>query len=470
MNNAYMAMVECFEPKRDKGSFIQYDSEVIIFNFAAIREYKSLYCTKNFSNKSIDSFIKKIKKRKILSLPITYNVPVYKLKKYKKLFKMQDFNSFYNVSYSCLYDLYENASIIQDTDKDVIRKNINNFTGDDNYIEKSVAKIPIILATDENYVPQTSVTIISILENNKNLFFDIYILVPFKFQVETEKKFALIKEQYKNFDITYIEMKDAFSDAKLNIKHITSPTFYRLMAPSLFPQYRKVIYLDSDVIVEGNIGEFFNIDISGYYIAGVKAPAYHFSKNVNYCKENGLPAIDQYINAGVIIMNLELLRENNMEEIFIKLSKKGFRGQDQDILNGACYGHIKILEYKYNCMINKYENITKQLKKVIPLEEIYEAYNEPVIVHYADRKKPWNNLNSALADRWWKYATLSPFLEYMINVNIKDIISNAKEYRTTKKVDSDIVYIKNIIEKTFLFYKKNGLKATIMKIGEKIIN
>lgn len=448
-------------------------------------------------------------------LPVKYNALLINLVNSINLFNMNEFNAFYDTHYSCFYDLNEDVSILHfasklkpwiycDTpyadewlkyyqyypfNKMLQRKNFNSKS-------KLIInnEIPIILATDENYLPQTSITIISVLENNPKYYFNFYILIPNKFDEQTERKFFLIKKLYKNCKIDFIEMKDAFNDVKLNIPHITSPTFYRLMASSLFPKYNKIIYLDSDVIVEGDIAKYYSIDLNGYYVAGVKAPSYHAAPDGNkkYCKNNGLPAIDQYINAGVIIMNLEELRKNNMEDLFIELSKKGYRSQDQDVINGACYGHIKHLHYKYNCMITKYENERKQLKKVFTTEEINEANNMPVIIHYAAEEKPWKDIYCALADRWWRYAFISPFYFDIIEKFEKNIIKNVKEYRilsqnlknkeisklkrelnsnNLQKVDKyTFHYLNKKLINGIKCYKEHGLKYTLFRILDKIKN
>ena len=456
-------------------------------------------------------------------LPIKYNALLINLNNSVEKFSMRQLNKFYGTYYSCLYDLEDDVSILHFASKEKpwkysdtayadewmayyqvspINKPLNRtiyFSNTTNTVSGTYqTTIPIILATDINYVPQTSVTIISALENRTaNTIYHFYILVPQVFDQSTSESFEEISTHYKNCKIEFIEMNDAFSDCKLNIAHITSPTFYRLKAPSLLPQYKKAIYIDSDVVVEGDLAYYYQTNLDNYYIGGVKAPSYHFAPNGNleYCKNNGLPAIDQYINAGVILMNLDKMRQDNIEDRFIELSKCGFRSQDQDIINGVCYNHIKHLPYKYNCMITKYETVPEQALNVFTIPEINEAYNRPIITHYAAEDKPWKCVDCALADRWWKYARLSPFYNQILAKYISCIVDNAQKKRLiflygknsstqdssqneanairaswTYKIGRFITFIPRKIRGGIRCYQEHGMSYTLRRVKEKFLS
>lgn len=147
--------------------------------------------------------------------------------------------------------------------------------------------IPIILAADNNYAPYMSVLMISILKNAKsNPFIDFYLLVPDSFDNKYKKLIQKDCKFYTNKQINFINMKNAFSNTKQMISHITKQTYYRLIAAEILPEaYDKCIYLDIDTIVNCDISELYNIDLKDNYIAGVKGPIYHFAKdgNIKYC-------------------------------------------------------------------------------------------------------------------------------------------------------------------------------------------
>jgi len=394
---------------------------------------------------------------RVLVVPNKFNCLWINLVNSAGKFTMNQLNEFYGTNYSCLWELEDDAYIIHFASKEKPWKYTDtpySYIWNDYYLRSPcsfvpldrttffdkkplVSEIPIILATDSNYTPQTGITILSALENRESdIPYHFYILTPDIFEDSIMDKFKQIETLYGNCFIKTVFMGDAFKNTDMNIPHISFPTFYRLMAPALFPQYNKMIYMDSDVAVEGDLTEYFSTDLTGYYLGGVMAASYHWAPDGNrmYCEENGIPAIDQYINAGVILMNLEEMRRDGLVEKFLELVPLGLRSQDQDILNRVCYGHIKQLPYKYDAMIAKYESVPEQNEKIFTKGVINEGNNLPVITHYAAEIKPWASLSCALADRWWMYAKKSPFFEYMRDKFYDRMIENGKNDRLNRTV------------------------------------
>lgn len=274
--------------------------------------------------------------------------------------------------------------------------------------------IPIILSSDNNYAPYMYVTMFSMLENaDKSTFYDYYLLVPSAFSSKNTKLINQLKEKY-NCDIHFIDMKNAFSDLKMQISHITSPTYYRLLAANILPQkYEKCIYLDVDVCVCKDLSELYNIDLKDDYVAGVIAPIYLTNKK-KHCERLNLPNIDNYINAGVLLLNLKKIRQDNLTTKFVAFSNKNYESQDQDVINVVCFNYIKRLELKYNFM-TKYEknNVWETLikEKILTNQEVNDAHKKFVIIHYADVVKPWHTVNTVFDKVWWSYAWKTPYFK-----------------------------------------------------------
>lgn len=316
--------------------------------------------------------------------------------------------------------------------------------------------IPIILASDNNYAPYMSVLMISILKNAKsNPFIDFYLLVPESFKEKYKKTIQADCRFYKNKQINFIDMQNAFSQTKRMIAHITEQSYYRLKATEILPkEYDKCIYLDIDTIVNDDLSELFSIDIEDNYVAGVKAPGYHFPEDGNrkYCERIGIPSINQYINSGVMLLNLKKIREDNLTPTLCEEALKNYPTVDQDVINKVFYNKIKHLEFKYNAMTARIYAEDSKLLKIFTKEELDEARTTPFIIHYADKIKPWDSKNCIFADYWWKYAKLSNFYPQIIKSQIKENI---------KKVKDKI--LKNIYE-----YSKSDSHRTYKILGIKI--
>ena len=136
----------------------------------------------------------------------------------------------------------------------------------------------------------------------------------------------------------------------MHISHTSYATYYRLQLPSLLSDYDKCIYLDVDTCVCVDLTDLYQTNMSDYYIAGVIAAGYLYPEE-NVQKKTAELEIDNleaYINAGVLLMNLRKMRNDHMDDVFQKLMARKYTSQDQDILNKACYGHIKILHQILN--------------------------------------------------------------------------------------------------------------------------
>ena len=251
---------------------------------------------------------------------------------------------------------------------------------------------------------------ISILENkNKSTFYAFYLLVPSNLSQGNINKILSIADKYV-CNIYFKNMDDEiFKYIIMKIPHITVPTYYRLLIGDVLPiEIDKCIYLDIDICVCKDLSEIFKIDIKDNYIAGVVSPIYYFYEK-EHCKRLNLPSMKQYLNAGMLIMNLKQIRKDNMTNIFIELSKRNYESQDQDVLNIACYGKILTLPPKYNAQVLKLKENNPFLKDLYKEKDIIEAKNSPYIIHYSNKRKPWNSLDIYMEKYWWDIAKITPY-------------------------------------------------------------
>lgn len=281
------------------------------------------------------------------------------------------------------------------------------------YIEiKQKKYIPIVYASDNNYAKYTSVSIQSILENSaQRNFLIFYILIDDEFSERNKELLTNQVEKYGH-NIVFVNMKDAYKEENLKIAHISHHTYYRLQLPKILGYLNKLIYIDGDTIVLGNIGDLFDFDIKDSYFGGVKAPAFDNKKHRNRL---GIDT-SKYINAGVLLVNNRLLIKDKVQKKFEELLNNSYDCQDQDIINVAGFGKITLLPIKYNLM-TKYQNTFSRFisEGKIDKSEFDEAIKYPLIIHYADKIKPWDDKTSWLAAHYWEYAEKSPF--YITNEN-----------------------------------------------------
>lgn len=278
-------------------------------------------------------------------------------------------------------------------------------------------EINIVFATDEGYAMQTYISMQSIMECGKHSDKYVFWIMCNKSQdIDLMRYFTELQENYTNCIINYLDVGDCFENVPLPTAHITKPTYYRLLLPVLL-NVEKCIYLDSDIIVCNDLGTLYSISIEEYELAGVLACAYHKdtgSQN-KYMQEINIPAMDTYINAGVLIMNLKKMRESDFSKSAISMAEKKYPASDQDILNILSYGKIKKLPVTYNYQAGYVDDKRVNFEKIYGREDAANARKNPTIIHYLTPQKPWEFHNVKYAEKWWDVCQRTPYFTCFFN-------------------------------------------------------
>jgi len=221
--------------------------------------------------------------------------------------------------------------------------------------------------------------------------------------------------------IEVIEQPDLESivDKKIDIQRYSLSMFSRLIADTLLPeQIEKLIYLDCDVIVNGDIRALWDINISEYTLGAVDDMRSH-----RYCRNLGMKQSSHYVNSGVLLINLKRYRE-------LKWQKKMLNGivsfnsmlefPDNDLICKLMEDEIKLIHPKFNVFSSMYMgNYEKCMRMRRPKDyyssdEFYEAKANPVVIHYttcfAFAGRPWQEgCTHPEKSAFDKYYRLSPW-------------------------------------------------------------
>lgn len=269
--------------------------------------------------------------------------------------------------------------------------------------------INIVLAADNNYIQHCVTTLTSILENSDSTI-DFFILTS-GFTEESISVLTNIENKYKcKIAIIYVN-NDIFKNAPLpeSLKHINLVTYYRILIPQLLPEnIHKVIYLDCDIVVRKDIKELWEIELGNVALGAVfQTPLASIEdrNRLNISDEFG------YFNAGVLLINLTLWRNDNiMDKCMHYMSKNRdlIIYHDQDILNAVLFDNVVAIPFKWNMMThyffktNKWVNILE--KKTIL--EIQKEQKDPSLIHYVFVPKPWDkNCDHPFKNEYFYYAT-----------------------------------------------------------------
>ena len=305
------------------------------------------------------------------------------------------------------------------------------------FIETKPEAVTVILSGNDYYSPYIAVMLESILENsNYKRKYDIYILTRDISEENKNRIHAIVKNK-DNFSLSFVDVFHFVREKSFFVdQHISVETYYRLYILDLFKSTSKVLYLDSDMVVNEDIAYLYDTNIEGCYLAAVKdidiagsrkkdkAISEYISEEVG-CKKDG-----SYFQAGVILFNLDFIRKKYKTEDLVKLAlQKEWHYWDQDVLNYAFKEKVYYIPQSWNVLMNwKNETSDSRLNSIrcapyVLYSEYMEARKDPKIVHYAGYQKPWEVTECDMSEYFWKYARKTPYYEMIINhTKVKETI------------------------------------------------
>ena len=264
-------------------------------------------------------------------------------------------------------------------------------------------EIPVFFAIDNNFAPYLAVALNSAVKNSSKDRNYRAIVLHENVSEENIKKLKAFETDNFKIDITPMsanfKMLDDRMSNRLRCDYFTLTIYFRLFIPAMFPQYDKGIYIDSDIVVAGDLANLFDTDIGDNYIGACRdlsiadvPPLVAYTENAVGVKG------DEYINSGVLLMNFKKLRELDFEGHFLNLLNTyhfDSIAPDQDYINAICNGKIFYLDESWDTMPNNAR----------PLLE------NPNIIHYNLFEKPWCYDNVQYEEEFWKYAETSGFID-----------------------------------------------------------
>lgn len=255
----------------------------------------------------------------------------------------------------------------------------------------------IVYSASDLYSSLAGISLTSLLMNNMDVEDIDIIILDNKISTENKEKMTMTAEKFGR-NIRFVPLAESLKKAKINIQKWNISTFGRLFEASSLPDLDKVIHIDCDTIVNGSLKSIWDIDMSHAVVAG--APD---CLSDAYRSNIGLNPDSTYINAGVIVLNLERIRELNLEDKFfqyIDKKQKMLTYVDQEVLNACIPENEKIeLQLCYNSYTILHYLTYKQLMKIRHAEHAFSEFNyeearrSPVVLHYTgcflEGTRPW---------------------------------------------------------------------------------
>lgn len=354
----------------------------------------------------------------------------------------------------------------------------------DNFcIPSKNSDISIAFSVTREYAKYFGVALHSLIQNsNPKLTYDIVVL---DHDIAPVNKIKLSKMVPDNFSLRFVDIS-IFLQEKLkdfNIKSIgvhAKELYDKLFIPLLFKDYKRILYLDSDVCVNDNLADLFNINLNSQPLGAIKnysswLPKWGTKRKL-YIKEYlHIDEPENYFNTGVLLFDNEKF---DLKEYYKKLKRVSgkikFYYPAEEILNVVFNEKTEFLSHVWNYQHSSCMSDESYLDKLFGeyREDFIEANNNPKIIHYDSVIKPWICPNVISSGIFWNYARTSPFYEEILykNINTKDLLKQMNisislyiNYYTLKYF---IKYFSKKDRKSLKFQKKQLRK--VIKVIRKV--
>ncbi len=254
----------------------------------------------------------------------------------------------------------------------------------------------VVYTFDDGYSVITSVSLLSLLENNKEVSELNIFIVDCGISDENKNKFILLTKKY-NRKIVFIDGKNMEKKIpiKLDLLYWSFVCYVRLFFSELLPQLDRVLHIDCDTLIKDRLDKIYDIDLQD----NLCAACYDCLPTPKYAI--GMKREEKYYSNGLILFDLKGMRENKIQEKFVDyiIQKDGkLPHLDQDVLNEVLKDKIYTLSARYNLMTQnvvfkeKSCNFFTDNEPYYSKQEMINGLNNPAMIHIVGFKyisKPW---------------------------------------------------------------------------------
>lgn len=284
---------------------------------------------------------------------------------------------------------------------------------------KDPGHLHIAIASDENYARFVAMVIASVLDNNKTFDRITFHLLANGIASETIDKIRVSLDNERSNLMVY-DISDLPERLGIEVPHTIALTSYaRLFMTEIIDQdISEIFYLDTDIVVNGSLKDLWAIDLDENLVGG----CLDIFEGTQSKTSVGLKPNDPYLNAGVLLINLDEWRKVNLSKKFIDFLYQhngNVYHHDQGIINGVCKGHVKILAPEYNMhsivFSHPYKLIRKLMTPYYDEASFNKAISDPVIIHFTESfyNRPWKmNCKHPHKDSYLKYTAMTAWKDY----------------------------------------------------------
>jgi lipopolysaccharide biosynthesis glycosyltransferase len=253
----------------------------------------------------------------------------------------------------------------------------------------------------------------SLFSHHQECSFQVFILVPSDFLEETASKITASFTANVRLKIIRVS-DDAVSELKVD-GHVTKAAYFRVRIDELLPAaLQRVLYLDPDIIVTGDVTELFETDLLDFPFGAVPDLFVEVYRREIRSKIE-LSEGAQYFNSGVLLIDLPRWRSLNIGTralTYCRLNRDAITFHDQCALNHAANGRFYVLDEKWNFQTNS----------VFQTESSAQLHSAK-IVHFTGELKPWHFLcTHPLKHLYFEALRTTAWADFKVHWTHRDLI------------------------------------------------
>ena len=270
--------------------------------------------------------------------------------------------------------------------------------------------IEVVCNVDDKYARQCAVMFTSLLENNPDDMIIVHVLSTYLLPANRHLLSNIVERKY-GCRLVYHKVDDEIlkSCPTRRGDYVSVTAYLRCFLPAVLPMsIHKVLYLDSDLLVLGRIRPLWDVDLADKSLAAVEDSG---SGNPEPIVRLRLPDNYTYFNSGVMVINLDYWRENNVLRKLMQYLD-GFheriRENDQDLLNVCLWKSRVLLPLRWNMQSGFLKRRPRCRRYALAKSK--EEIRHTVIAHFVGKKKPWHkNCANPFASEYNRYLEMTEF-------------------------------------------------------------
>ena len=260
----------------------------------------------------------------------------------------------------------------------------------------------VMYAADDNYAEIMAVSILSLIEANKDVQDIKFFIIEDSICRENIQRLTTMIHKYGS-KVVFIKKPDIRAELGVELKTLrwSDSAYSRLFLQELFasyPEVHKILYLDCDTLIVDNLSKLWNTDISSYLGAACLECMSNMHKRII-----GIRKTDNYINTGMLLLNVDRWIEESIQQTLCDFLRK-YKGKteyvDQGVLNGTISNRFLLVDPRYNLTSLAYDFTYKEM----------QIYRKP---QFGYSEETWNNAiaNPAIIHFTTSFLSVRPWFE-----------------------------------------------------------